>query len=64
VWRFATDGGHLAEMGATALGFGPGDDRLVHTVEERISLGSARRKCGRLPGAQFDLMGAFPSRPG
>ena len=38
VWRFATDGGHLAEMGATALGFGPGDDRLVHTVEERISL--------------------------
>lgn len=38
VWRFATDGGHLAEAGATALGFGPGDDRLVHTVEERISL--------------------------
>jgi putative selenium metabolism hydrolase len=37
-WRFATDGGHLAEAGATALGFGPGDDRLVHTVEERISL--------------------------
>jgi len=38
VWCFATDGGHLAEVGATALGFGPGDDRLVHTVEERISL--------------------------
>jgi succinyl-diaminopimelate desuccinylase len=38
IWRFATDGGHLAEAGATALGFGPGDDRLVHTVEERISL--------------------------
>ena len=37
-WRFATDGGHLAEAGAAALGFGPGDDRLVHTVEERISL--------------------------
>jgi succinyl-diaminopimelate desuccinylase len=37
-WRFATDGGHLAEAGATAVGFGPGDDRLVHTVEERISL--------------------------
>ena len=37
-WRFATDGGHLAGAGATALGFGPGDDRLVHTVEERISL--------------------------
>ena len=38
IWRFATDGGHLAEAGATAIGFGPGDDRLVHTVEERISV--------------------------
>jgi putative selenium metabolism hydrolase len=38
VWRFATDGGHLAEAGWTVLGFGPGDDRLVHTVEERISI--------------------------
>ena len=38
IWRFATDGGHLAESGAAVLGFGPGDDRLVHTVEERISL--------------------------
>jgi acetylornithine deacetylase/succinyl-diaminopimelate desuccinylase-like protein len=37
-WRFATDGGHLAEAGAAVLGFGPGDDRLVHTVEERISV--------------------------
>jgi acetylornithine deacetylase/succinyl-diaminopimelate desuccinylase-like protein len=38
IWRFATDGGHLAKAGATPIGFGPGDDRLVHTVEERISL--------------------------
>ena len=38
VWRFATDGGHLAEAGWTVLGFGPGDDRLVHTVEERIAI--------------------------
>ena len=37
-WRFATDGGHLAQAGAAVVGFGPGDDRLVHTVEERISL--------------------------
>jgi succinyl-diaminopimelate desuccinylase len=37
-WRFATDGGHFAEAGATVIGFGPGDDRLVHTVEERLSL--------------------------
>jgi len=38
VWRFATDGGHFAAAGTTILGFGPGDDTLVHTVEERISL--------------------------
>jgi succinyl-diaminopimelate desuccinylase len=37
-WRFATDGGHLAEAGATVIGFGPGDDSLVHTVEERLPL--------------------------
>jgi succinyl-diaminopimelate desuccinylase len=37
-WRFATDGGHFAAAGATVLGFGPGDDALVHTVEERLSI--------------------------
>jgi len=33
-WRFATGGGHFAAGGATVLGFGPGDDAVVHTVEE------------------------------
>lgn len=33
-WRFATDGGHFAAAGATVLGFGPGDDSVVHTVNE------------------------------
>jgi succinyl-diaminopimelate desuccinylase len=37
-WRFATDGGHFAEEGATVIGFGPGDDTVVHTVEERLPL--------------------------
>jgi succinyl-diaminopimelate desuccinylase len=37
-WRFATDGGHFATEGATVLGFGPGDEALVHTVEERLPL--------------------------
>lgn len=37
-WRFATDGGHFAAAGATVLGFGPGDDAVVHTVEERLPL--------------------------
>ncbi|MGD2207646.1 MAG: M20/M25/M40 family metallo-hydrolase [Anaerolineae bacterium] len=38
VWRFATDGGHFAAAGAAVIGLGPGDDRVVHTVEERLPL--------------------------
>jgi succinyl-diaminopimelate desuccinylase len=37
-WRFATDGGHFAAAGATVIGFGPGDDAVVHTVEERLPI--------------------------
>jgi len=37
-WRFATDGGHFAKAGTVVLGFGPGDDAVVHTVEERIAI--------------------------
>jgi acetylornithine deacetylase/succinyl-diaminopimelate desuccinylase-like protein len=37
-WRFATDGGHFAAAGATVIGFGPGDDSVVHTVKERLPL--------------------------
>ena len=38
VWRFATDGGHLMAAGIPTIGFGPGDDALPHTNQERISL--------------------------
>jgi putative selenium metabolism hydrolase len=38
VWRFATDGGHLMAAGIPTVGFGPGDDQLAHTNQERISL--------------------------
>jgi succinyl-diaminopimelate desuccinylase len=37
-WRFATDGGHFAAAGAAVLGFGPGDDAVVHTVQERLPI--------------------------
>lgn len=37
-WRFATDGGHFAEAGTAVLGFGPGDDAVVHTTVERLSV--------------------------
>jgi len=38
VWKFATDGGHLAKANIPVVGFGPGDDRLAHTNQERISV--------------------------
>ncbi len=38
IWRFATDGGHLMAAGIPTIGFGPGDERLPHTNQERISL--------------------------
>jgi acetylornithine deacetylase/succinyl-diaminopimelate desuccinylase-like protein len=38
IWPFATDGGHFAGASATVLGFGPGNDSVVHTVEERLPL--------------------------
>jgi putative selenium metabolism hydrolase len=37
-WRFATDGGHFAAAGARVLGFGPGDDAVVHTFEECLPI--------------------------
>ncbi|MYC87539.1 MAG: M20/M25/M40 family metallo-hydrolase [Gemmatimonadales bacterium] len=36
IWDFATDGGHFGLAGMTVVGFGPGDDRLAHTVHEHI----------------------------
>ncbi len=43
VWDFATDGGHFAEAGMTVVGFGPGDDRLAHTVNEHIQVTELER---------------------
>ena len=36
VWWFATDAPHLAEGGAPVIGFGPGDENLAHTTNERV----------------------------
>lgn len=37
-WGFTTDGGHLAAAGIPCLGFGPGQERLAHTVQEHIAV--------------------------
>jgi succinyl-diaminopimelate desuccinylase len=38
VWQFATDGGHLMTAGIPTIGFGPGDEKLAHTNQERITI--------------------------
>lgn len=45
LWRFATDGGHTAAAGIPTIGFGPGDDRLAHTVMEHLPLSQLRAGC-------------------
>jgi len=42
VWRFATDGGYFAKAGQKVLGFGPGDDKLAHTIKESIEVSSLK----------------------
>lgn len=37
-WSFATDGGHFSTAGIPTIGFSPGREELVHTIEERISI--------------------------
>jgi putative selenium metabolism hydrolase len=38
IWPFATDAGHLVSAGIKVIGFGPGREEVIHTVNERISL--------------------------
>jgi putative selenium metabolism hydrolase len=38
MWRFATDAGHFIERGMQVIGFGPGYEEVIHTVDERISI--------------------------
>jgi len=38
VWRFSTDGGHLMRAGIPTLGYGPGEEHLVHTTSESIAV--------------------------
>jgi putative selenium metabolism hydrolase len=38
IWRFATDAGHFVAGGMQVIGFGPGYEEVIHTVNERISI--------------------------
>lgn len=58
IWRFATDGGHTAAAGIPTIGFGPGDDRLAHTVHEHLPLSQLRSGCAGAI-ALVDTLGHF-----
>jgi len=49
VWQFATDGGHLSQAGIKVVGFGPGDDRLAHTNQERLSIAELKTAAATYP---------------
>lgn len=38
MWPFATDAGHLVAKGTQVIGFAPGYEDVIHTVNERISV--------------------------
>ncbi len=38
IWPFCTDAGHLVNAGIEVIGFGPGYEEVIHTVDERISI--------------------------
>ncbi len=44
IWRFSTDGVEACgRRGIPTVGFGPGDERLAHQVDERISVVDIQR---------------------
>jgi putative selenium metabolism hydrolase len=38
MWKFATDAGFFVGQGMKVIGFGPGYEHVIHTVDERISI--------------------------
>ncbi|MDQ3930976.1 MAG: ArgE/DapE family deacylase [Chloroflexota bacterium] len=38
MWKFATDAGYFVKKGMKVIGFGPGYEHVIHTVDERISI--------------------------
>jgi putative selenium metabolism hydrolase len=55
VWQFSTNGVHWAgEAGIPTVGFGPGDERVAHTPDDRVAFADVRAAAEvytRLPAA-------------
>ena len=61
IWRFATDGGHLMAAGIPTIGFGPGDETLVHTNQERLDLAQLKEAVPAYASLIFALAAAAKS---
>lgn len=62
IWRFATDGGHLMAAGIPTIGFGPGDETLAHTNQERINLAQLQEAVGAYAALILALAGVVGGR--
>ena len=46
-WRFGTDGSYTAgQLGLTTIGYGPGDERLAHSPDERLRISELLESVG------------------
>ena len=69
VWKFATDGGHFAEVGMAPIGIGPGDEFLAHTNREHIEIAeieealTINESLARGLSVRASELGLDPSRP-
>lgn len=54
IWSFATDGRYTADAGWPTVGWGPGDEKLAHTVHESIGVRELEEHTHALARLLFD----------
>ena len=66
VWQFSTNGVYWAgEAGIPTVGFGPGDERVAHTPQDRVAFADVRTAAEvytRLPASLLEAVGVSRGR--